>query len=327
VHRLNLPSRPLAFAQCAGGIGTLCLMDVIVKHLAATVDVPVITLARYSAGTILALLVWQAQGRPRVTAAMLPLHIVRGILIALMALSFFWSLQHLPLAEAITLSFIAPLLVPPLASLILGERMQPRFLVAGALGFAGVLVTVQGSPDFNGDRRLALAAVLFAAVAYAGSSVLLRARAASDGATIVTLMGALVPMLVLSPAAIDAPWPDVTLIGWFALLGLIGNIGMQLLSRAYAHIEAQALAVMEFTALPWAALFGWLFFAEPVRPQVWLGAAIILAACLWAAQGESRAAAPLSSVFQANGFMRWLGKRRRSKSQRADPTHPGRKTL
>nr|WP_310523301.1 DMT family transporter [Polymorphobacter sp.] len=286
-----MSSRPLAFLQCAAGIGTLCLMDVTVKHLSATVPVPVITLARYTTGTILALIVWHLQGRPRLTRAMLPLHIIRGALIAAMALAFFWSLKTLPLAEAITLSFIAPLLVPPLASLILGEKMQPRFLAAGVLGFGGVLVTVQGAPDFSGDRLLALAAVLFAAIAYAGSSVLLRARAATDGATIVTLMGAVVPMIILSPAAIGAPLPDLPLIGWFVLLGLIGNIGMQLLSRAYTHIEAQALAVMEFTALPWAALFGWIFFSEPVRSQVWAGAAIIAGACLWATRSETRSAA------------------------------------
>jgi S-adenosylmethionine uptake transporter len=45
---------------------------------------------------------------------------------------------------------------------------------------------------------------------------------------------------------------------------------------------------MEFTALPWAALFGWLFFAEPVRPQVWAGAAIILVACVWAGRATAR---------------------------------------
>lgn len=284
--------RPIAFAQCAAGIGALCLMDVVVKHLSATNAVPVVTLARYVTGTIIALAVWHFQGRPRLTREMLPLHIVRGILIASMALAFYWSLKHLPLAEAITLSFIAPLLVPPLASLVLGEKMQPRFLAAGALGFAGVLVTVQGAPDFSGDRLIALAAVLFAAVAYAGSSVLLRARAATDGSTVVTLMGAVVPMVVLSPAAIGAPVPGLELIAWFALLGLIGNIGMQLLSRAYAHIEAQVLAVMEFTALPWAALFGWFFFSEPVRLQVWLGAAIILAASLWATRSETTPIAP-----------------------------------
>ena len=279
-------TRPIAFAQAAAGIGSLCLMDVVVKHLAGSVPVPQITLARYTTGTALALLVWNWQGRQPLTREMLPLHFVRGILIASMALAFYWSLTKLPLAETITLSFIAPLLVPPLASLVLGERMQPRIRAAVGLGFIGVLVTVQGAPDFSGDRLLALGAVLYAAIAYAGASVLLRARAASDGATIVTLMGAAIPMLVLSPVAIGAPLPDLPLLGWFMLLGLIGNIGMQFLSRAYAHIEAQTLAVMEFTALPWAAFFGWIYFAEPVRPQVWIGAAIILAACLWASRSE-----------------------------------------
>jgi S-adenosylmethionine uptake transporter len=263
-------------------------MDVVVKYLGATTPIPVITLARYVTGTALALMVWHLQGRPRITRAMLPLHLLRGGFIASMALAFYWSLQHLPLAEAITLSFIAPLLVPPFAALALGAKMQGQALAAGALGFAGVLVTVQGAPDFSGDRLLALGAVLYAAIAYAASSVVLRARAAADGATIVTLMGAAIPMLLLSPIAIGAAMPEPAVLGWFVALGLIGNIGMQLLSRAYARIEAQTLAVMEFTALPWAALFGWLIFAEPVRPQVWAGAAIILAACLWAGRATAR---------------------------------------
>ena len=286
-------SRPTALLQCAAGIGALCLMDAIVKHLAQSVDVPVITLGRYVTGTILALGVWQWQGRPPLTRAMLPLHLARGALIASMAFAFYWALQTLPLAEAITLSFIAPLIVPSMASLFLGERMQPRYLAAGALGFVGVLVTVQGAPSFDGDRLIALGAVLYAAVAYAGSMVLLRARAASDGATVVTLMGSVIPMLLLSPVAIGAQPVDAVTIGWLFAMGAVGNIGMQLLSRAYARIEAQVLAVMEFTALGWGALYGWIFFAEPVRPQIWAGAAIILAACLWAGRetaSTSRAA-------------------------------------
>jgi len=277
-------SRPTALLHCAAGIGTLCLMDVMVKHLAATVEVPVITLARYTTGTILAAGVWALQGRPRLARAQWPAHLLRGALIAAMAFCFYWSLTRLGLAEAITLSFIAPLLVPPLAALFLKEPMRPRALAAGALGFVGVLVTAQGAPSFDGDRLLALAAVLFAAIAYAASAVLLRARAASDGATLITLMGALVPMLLLSPIALTAATPDLPTLGWFVLMGLVGNIGMQFLTRAYARIEAQILAVMEFTALPWAALFGWVFFSEPVRMQVWAGAAIILAACCWAGQ-------------------------------------------
>jgi S-adenosylmethionine uptake transporter len=279
---------PFAFAHCLAGIAVLCLMDVVVKLLGTHVPVPVITLARYSFGTALALMVWQWQGRPAVTRAMLPMHLLRGCLIAVMSMSFYWSLTVLPLAECITLAFVAPLMVPPMAALFLGERMQPRFLAAGALGFAGVLVTVQGAAEFGGDRLLGLAAVLFSAVTYAASAVVLRARAAHDGATVITLLAAAIPMLLLSPLAICAAVPDWTTLGWFAALGLIGNIGMQLLSRAYAHLEAQVLAVMEFSALPWAALLGLVIFGEPVRPQIWAGAVLILVACLWATRTPAR---------------------------------------
>ena len=73
-------------------------------------------------------------------------------------------------------------------------------------------------------------------------------------------------------------------LGLAALAGLFGNLGIQLLARAYASAEAQRLGVLEFTALPWAAAFGWLLFDQDVRLQVWLGGIVIVAACLWANQ-------------------------------------------
>ena len=79
-----------------------------------------------------------------------------------------------------------------------------------------------------------------------------------------------------------ASWP------WFAAAGLFGNLGIQLLAKAYAKVEVQILGILEFTALPWAAMFGWLLFGETVRPQVWAGAAIIGCACLWAARSDRR---------------------------------------
>jgi S-adenosylmethionine uptake transporter len=93
-------------------------------------------------------------------------------------------------------------------------------------------------------------------------------------------------MVLLLPAAAGAPLPTASALGLAALAGLLGNVGIQLLARAYAAAEAQALGVLEFTALPWAALFGWLFFDEAVRPQVWAGAAVIFAACWWVGRAE-----------------------------------------
>ena len=173
--------------------------------------------------------------------------------------------------------------------MLLGEKMRWQVVLAALVGFSGVLLTLQGAPSFDGGRALGLAAVLTAALTYSLAAILMRARAASDGSTLLTLTGAFIPMLLLIPAGVNAPVPTWGALGLAALAGLFGNLGIQLLSRAYASAEAQTLGVLEFTALPWAAAFGWLLFDQAVRPQVWLGGIVIFAACLWASRaGRTR---------------------------------------
>jgi S-adenosylmethionine uptake transporter len=281
-------SSPRPFLVAAAGIAALCALDATVKELTRSYPVAYAVLGRYVFGTVFALAVWWWQGRPTLTRDMLPAHATRGILIAVTAFLFFFSLTRLGLAEAITLSFISPLLIPPLAHLLLGERMRGPVLLAALLGFVGVLITVQGAPSFGGERGLGVAAVLGAALTYALAAIVMRARAAKDGSTLLTLTSAVIPMLLLSPAAVGAPLPTTSALALAVLAGLLGNVGVQLLARAYAGAEAQALGVLEFTALPWAALFGWLFFHEAVRPQVWIGAAVIFAACWWVGRAERR---------------------------------------
>jgi S-adenosylmethionine uptake transporter len=279
-------SRPAALAHVIVGIAFFCLMDASVKYLALRHGVLVTTFARYAMGALVAGVVWAMAGRPMMPKGGWPLNLLRGGLIAVMALCFFWSITQLPLALVITITFIAPLLVPPMAALFLHEPMQPRLLLAGALGFAGVLVATGGVPDLAGGKLLAVAAAVVAAVCYAGSAIVLRARAAADGAVLMTLVSALIPALLLSPIAVVEPLPPLADWGGLLLLGAVGNIGVQLLARGYAALEAQVSAVMEFTALPWAALFGWLLFAEAVAPTTIAGAVLILAAVLWATRAE-----------------------------------------
>jgi len=279
----------VAYVQVAAGIGALCVMDGLVKYLALRHGVPLTTFARYGSGVLIALGVWQWQGRPGLAPGGLRAHVLRGSLIAAMTLLFFWALTLLSLALALTLAFVGPLLVPPLAALFLKERMQPRFVLAGVIGFGGVVVAAGGVPDLAGTRLLAVAAAVGAAFLYALSALVLRARAASDGATVITLMGAGVPALILSPTLISAGPVGAHDLALMLATGLVGNIGVQLTARGYVHLEAQASAVMEFTGLPWAALLGWMLFAEPVAPTTIVGAMIIAAACLWATRPEPAA--------------------------------------
>jgi len=273
------------------GVALFCVMDAVIKHLIESYPVVMVTWWRYIFAVGFTIAMWWAAGRPAITRQILPLHILRGSIIAVSAFSFFWSLTRLTLAEAVTFSFMAPLMVPPLASLMLKERMQPGNLAAAALGFAGVLVAVGFSTEALTPRRLeGIGSVLVAAATYAVATVLMRARAAKDGPAIVSLLGAAVPTLVLAPfvlfglpAGLRLP-RDLPDVGWFVLAGLCGALALQLFARAYAQLEAQQLAPFEYTALAWAALLGWVIFQEPVYPRTWAGAALIIAACLWQAR-------------------------------------------
>jgi drug/metabolite transporter (DMT)-like permease len=285
------PFAPLALAAAA--IALLSAMDGVIKHLVADHSSLIVTLGRYVFGAGFAALIWLHAGRPVLTGEIWRAHALRGAVIAVSASLFFWSLTVLPLAEVVTIAFLAPLLVPFAAWAILGERARVTSVLAGLAGFAGVGVSMIGAPpaEAGSNHALGVAAVLGAAVTYAVSVTLLRGRAGKDGAAVVGLMATLIPgAFVAGPALLSGPLPKLDAVPAFLLMGLLAAAGMWLLAKAYAGAEAQRLAPLEFTGLPWAALIGWVFFAEVPRPAVWAGAAIIVAACLAAAWLDRRGA-------------------------------------
>lgn len=284
-------SRLSPVALAAIGTALLCVMDAVIKHLSATNGALAIALGRYVFGAAAAGAIWNAAGRPRITMEMLRAHAVRGVLIATSAWCFFFALGKLELVEAITLGFLAPLLIPFAAWALLGERVRVTSFAAGIVGFAGAVIAANGAPveQQSPERVLGIAAALTASVTYALSIAMLRQRADKDGAPVIGLMQTLLPMaIVAGPAIALSPMPPLGDLPWFLLMGTLGATGWYLLIKAYAQTEAQRLAPIEFTALIWASLFGYVIFHEIPRPQVYAGAALIIAACLYAAWEERR---------------------------------------
>lgn len=272
----------LPLLMAAGGIAALAAMDATIKHLSATNHVLIVTLGRYVFGAAFAAVIWIHAGRPVVTRAMWRAHGVRGLVIAMSATSFFWALSILPLAETVALSFVAQLLVPPVAWAMLGERVRPINFLAILIAFGGVLLTLQNGPPASEapERPLGVALVLFAAVTYAVSIALVRARSQVDGAPIVNLMASLMPgLIVAAPAIALGTAPRIAELPFFLLMGLLAACGWYLLARAYAQVEAQRVAPLQFTELIWAALLGFVLFKETPRPEVLAGAAVIVGAC------------------------------------------------
>jgi S-adenosylmethionine uptake transporter len=272
-------------------------MDGVIKYLSATEHTFVIAVGRYFCALPFAALIWMRAGRPAVTGEMWRAHLLRGVVIASSSSLFFWAVAVVPLAEVITLSFVAPLIIPFFAALLLKEKLRFANVAASFIGFSGAVVAVAGGPaaaaSGGGDAglyALGIAAMLLFSVGYALSIVLLRARAERDGSAIFGVLGTLIPgALVAAPAVALGHVPALEMLPGFLAMGVLGTVSLWALSEAYARAEAQMLAPLEFTALPWAAALGYIFFSEVPRPQLWFGAVIIVAACLWSSWASARA--------------------------------------
>jgi S-adenosylmethionine uptake transporter len=287
-----LRAQPLspALVLVAGTIAG-CAMDATIKHLALTNHVLLVTFARFAFGAAFSAVLWLRAGKPAISAEMWRGHGMRGLVIAAAATSFFYGLSVLPLAEAVTFSFIYPLLIPLIARVLLGEHVRASSFVAAAIGFLGILVAAQGAPTEAEapNHTLGIAAVLFSAVTFALAMVQLRQRALTDGPVISGMMSSLIPAFIIAgPALVIATPPRLDDWPVFLLLGILAAVFMYLIARAYSSAEAQKLAPIHYLELVWASGFGYLIFQEEPRPEIYAGAVLIVAACLYVAYDERR---------------------------------------
>ncbi len=281
-------TRPaIAFAVAAAGIGFFSLMDAVMKDLVLALGAYNAVLWRCMVGSVIAgaLFVGTRQRWPE--GQVLRLHAWRSMVVSVMAISFFWGLGRLPLAEAIGLSFIAPVIALYLAAILLGEKIGREAIFASVAGLGGVAIILFGkfSGDYDNKALPGVAAVLFSAIVYAYNLVLARQQAQVAGPVEIAFFQNLLVSAVLMLAG---PWllmpiapatlPMLTAAAALAIIALL------LLSWAYARAEAQILIPVEYTAFVWAALFGWMFFAEPVTVWTVAGTALIVAGSLVAAR-------------------------------------------
>ena len=285
MNRTTSPA--IAFAVAAAGIGFFSLMDAAMKELVIALGAFNAVVWRNMIGSALtgALFVGTRQRWP--TSQVLRLHAWRSFIVAVMAISFFWALGQLPLAEAIGLSFIAPVIALFLAAILLGETIGREAILASIAGLGGVAVILFGkfSGEYDENALCGVAAVLFSAVVYAYNLVLARQQAQVAGPIEIAFFQNLLVSAVLMLAG---PWLLMPLalekLPMLTAAAALAIIALLLLSWAYARAEAQILIPVENTAFVWAALFGWMFFAEPVTIWTVAGTALIVAGSLVAAR-------------------------------------------
>lgn len=280
------PLRPILAALVA--VACLSVMDAFMKEAALAAGAYSATLTRAVFGTSIAVPLWLASGARWPGRQALRLHLLRGVLSAFMALTFFFALTILPLAETIAISFVAPVISLYLAAVFLHERIHPRAIIAAVLGLAGTLVIVgarigTGGAAWDGGLALGLAAILTSTLLYAVNLVVARAQAQVAGPLEIASFHSGVGSLVLAlgaPALFVLPGPGA--LGDIAAAAVMTVTGAVLLGWAYARAEAQVLVPLEYSAFVWAAILGWMVFAEPLTAPVAIGAALIVVGCLTA---------------------------------------------
>lgn len=290
----------IAFLVGVLGIALFSGMDAVMKGLVLAVGTITTMFWRNLVGIGLSGVLYLPRRNCWPDSSTMKIHLARGILSTAMGFLFFWGIARVPLAQAIALAFIAPLIALYLASLLLKETIGGKTVAASLVAFAGVVVIFigQAQADLGRDALIGSVAILISAVLYALNIIIMRQQALVADPLEITFFQSVIVTLVLLAVipfvgiAVPPPatWPGLLLAAVLAITSLL------LLSWAYARAEASYLAATEYTAFLWAALFGWMFFDERVSPFTLAGAALIVAGCILAARRPEEASPTLEAA-------------------------------
>lgn len=279
----------IPFAVCCGGVALFAVMDAAMKGLSLSIGVYNALLWRAVAGTLLGLVLMLVLRQRWPNRAVLRIHLLRGAVVAFMAFAFFWALVRMPLAEAIALSFIAPIIALYLAALLLKERVGRGAIVASLLGLVGVVIILSGRMRgaYDAQALAGAGAVLVSAVLFAWNLIIQRQQAQVATPVEVAFFQNLVMLAIFALAApFMAVLPSPGAVPLICLAATLAFTSLAALSWAYARAEAQRLIPVEYTAFIWAAIIGWLIFGEALAVTTVAGAALIVTACLIAARAR-----------------------------------------
>lgn len=289
------PSLAAPIAVTVLGLATFSVMDGVMKAASIAVGAYSAMFWRNLLGAGVMIPVWIAGCRRRgggwlPAPAVRRVHLLRSSTNGVMAGLFFYGTVHTPLAEAMALSFIAPLIALFLAAAFLGERLAPRAVAGSLAALAGVGVIAAGKlgGHYAPDAVHGMIAILVSAVLYAVNLVLQRRLAQIAEPDEIAFFQSVIIAAMFAPGAWWlAPVPPLPAAGLLLAGAVLATMSLMLVGWAYARAPAQKLVPLEYTAFIWAALVGWMLFGEPVTLRTLAGVALIVAGCLLAVSVQS----------------------------------------
>jgi len=272
-------------------LGVLCLVfnDAMAKWLTAHYGpLHIVFWRNILAVPMIAAFIIATQGLPAIRTQHLAVHAARGFVMVLGSYAFFRGLATLPLAEATSLVFAAPIFITALSVPLLREHVGWRRWLAVCVGFAGVLVIVR-----PGAEAFQPASLFIVGTAFCYALFMISARGVGREENVWTMMFyvALFPLIYATPV-VAMEWQPLALdhLPLFLGMAVFGSIGITLIGHAFRLAPAAIVAPFDYTALLWASLLGWLVWGELPDGWTYVGAAIIIASGVYIVLRETRMA-------------------------------------
>ena len=264
----------------------LPIMDGFAKYLSSDLPVLQITWARYFFTVAFTLPIMFFFFRKNLVWTDKPkLQLIRGLILLTANISFFYSISIISLAKALTLAFIAPLIVTAFSPIFLGEKVGFRRWSAVIIGFIGSMVVIR--PGFV-EINLASLAALGTGVMYGFYLIITRKLSSSDNPLLTLLLTGVVGAIIIS-FVMPFVWIKPTLNQWsmMAAIGIFACIGHLFIILSLKYADASKLAPFSYFEIVTNIIIGYYFFSDFPDKWTFLGLFIIILSGIYISRREN----------------------------------------
>ncbi len=216
----------------------------------------------------------------------LKLHIFRNINGSVAMMVWFSTVTMMPLPEAVSFTFIVPIITTLAAMLILKEKVSARIWEALAIGFVGVLVITR--PGFQ-EFKIAYIFAFATTILWSISNLVVKYMTKTDTPQTIVAYMSVIMLIISIPLGVTKMAPmNFDDVFWLVLLGLFSNLSHLSLSKAYSKADLSVVQPFDFTRLIFTAIISYFAFGEVIDAFSIIGSLIILSGTIFIASKNKK---------------------------------------
>ena len=260
----------------SGAIVSFSAMAVAGRAISFELDTFEIMMYRSIVGICVVLILGRMFGTlGQITKRNLGTHFIRNISHFAGQNLWFYAITVVPLAQVFALEFTSPLWVLLLSPLLLNERWTQMRVLAGVMGFVGILIVTRPTGQ---SLNIGVIAAALSAIGFAGSAIFTKRLTLKETITCILFYLTVMQLafgVVCAGYDGDIAMPSLDTLPWLVLIGFAGLLAHFCLTTALSLAPATVVMPVDFIRLPVIAMVGMLVYAEAIDMWVFIGAAII----------------------------------------------------